>query len=282
MNYRHIYHAGNFADVFKHIVLVTLLQSLLGKEKAFCYLDTHAGTGLYDLNAEEAQKTKEFEFGIGRINQILKLHPENEIPPEINAYLKGIKFYNVHENSARFYPGSPSIARYFLRPQEKMILSELHPQDVNLLKQVFLNDKQVAIHQLDGYQALKAFLPPPERRGLILIDPPYEQENEMERIHAGLQIALKKWETGIYALWYPIKEKYLINNLHYLLKSLNTKKMILAELRLYSDEDSSHPLKGCGMAIINPPWQLDQRLNILLPWVWNALSQDKVGGIQIY
>jgi 23S rRNA (adenine2030-N6)-methyltransferase len=261
MNYRHVYHAGNFADVFKHVVLITILQSLLQKEKAFCYLETN-----------------EFNSGIEQIKRVTKLHTENEIPSEISHYLKVVECFS---DDSHFYPGSPSIASYFLRPQDRMILSELHPYDVGLLKQVFNNNKQVAVHQLDGYQALKAFLPPLERRGLVLIDPPYEQENELECIHVGLQTALKKWETGIYAIWYPVKEKYFINNMHYLLKSLNAKKMITAELCIYSDEDSSNPLKGCGMTIINSPWQLEKRLNILLPWLWHALSQEKAGGFQI-
>ena len=169
MNYRHSYHAGSFADIFKHVVLIALLQALQRKETPFCYIDTHAGIGCYDLHAKEAKKTQEYTSGIARIfNQSVKA------PAEVQAFLKAVQSVNPTESSEsevpRFYPGSPRITRYFLRPQDKMILSELHPQDAVILKQEFYSDKQVAVHEVDGYLGLKAFIPPKERRGLVLID----------------------------------------------------------------------------------------------------------------
>jgi 23S rRNA (adenine2030-N6)-methyltransferase len=287
MNYRHIYHAGNFADVFKHCVLIALLQALQRKEKGFCYLDTHAGSGRYDLRAAEAQKTGEFSAGIERI---LRQKIAGAVPAEISAYLAAIKSINSNphleqnKNPAEIfpsiYPGSPLIARHFLRPQDRMILAELHPHDAALLKKEFRNDKQTAAHQQDGYLALKAFVPPAEKRGLALIDPPYEQENESERIYAALQLALKHWATGIYAVWYPIKEQRLAHALQQQLTSLPAKEILYAELSIYP-EDTPLGLNGSGLAIINPPWQIEARLHQLLPWLWQALSPQKTGGFRI-
>lgn len=286
MNYRHIYHAGNFADVVKHIILVTLLQALQQKDKGFCYLDTHAGVGRYDLIGIEAQKTGEFNSGIARLYAQQLLNP----PAAVQAYLNAISVLNPNNASTdtlqirptlpRFYPGSPQIALPFLRPQDRMILSELHPQDAQQLKQEFVANTQVAVHQQDGYLALKAFLPPNERRGLVLIDPPYEQGDESVRIIAALQAALKRWETGIYAVWYPLKEKRFEQNFRQQLKSLNAKALLFAELSIYP-EDSPLGLNGSGMAILNPPWQLDTQLNLLLPWLWQVLSPEKMGGYRL-
>jgi 23S rRNA (adenine2030-N6)-methyltransferase len=268
VNYRHIYHAGNFADVFKHVILVALMQALVRKENPFCYLDTHAGIGCYDLQANAAQKTKEFETGISRILAA------NNLPSVVQDYLTCVKSFN------NFYPGSPCIARYFLRPQDKMILTELHAQDAQALKQEFKNDKQVAVHQQDGYQALKAFLPPKERRGLVLIDPPYEKTSEFEDLVTHLQTVLKRWSTGVYAIWYPLKDQASVKRFKYQLKENNIENILFAEFSIYP-EDAPVSLNGCGMAIINPPWQLDEELKILLPWLWKVLSPQSLGTYRI-
>lgn len=280
MNYRHSYHAGNFADVFKHVVLVALLQSLQRKETAYCYVDTHAGTGGYDLHGREAKKTQEYTSGIARI-----LKQKKNAPAEIQAYLAAVQSVNSMESNMkdtpRFYPGSPCIARHLLRSQDRMILMELHPEDVLLLKQEFSGDKQVAVHEEDGYLGLKAFIPPKEKRGLVLIDPPYEQQHEIDQITKTLKMALKRWETGIYAIWYPLKEKYFNQNFHRRLNFLKNEKVLFAELSIYP-EDSPITLNGSGMAIINPPWQLAEKLQVLLPWLWRALSPEKTGGFRIF
>lgn len=280
MNYRHIYHAGNFADVFKHIVLVTLLRALQIKEKGFCYIDTHSGIGRYDLHSIESQKTQEFSTGI---QQLLtqKTTAPGEIPDEVQAYLNAVNSINARESLApRFYPGSPLIARYFLRPQDKMILTELHPHDYALLKNEFFKDPQVVVQQQNGYLALKAYLPPRERRGLVFIDPPFEQDDEIYQIYAALQEALKRWATGIYAIWYPLKKKHLTLALYQQLKKLNAKEILIAELSLYA-ESSEISFNGCGMAIINPPWQLDTQLQFLTAWLWKTLSAEKKGGFRV-
>lgn len=277
MNYRHIYHAGSFADVFKHLVLVGLLQALHHKEKPFCYIDTHAGIGRYDLSSPAAQKTQEYSSGIAKITQQPVI-----ASPMLQAYLAAVSA--VNDSSAqlppRFYPGSPRIARHLLRPQDRMILSELHGDDIALLKQEFHGDKQVAVHQQDGYLALKAFLPPKEKRGLVLIDPPFEQSNELERICTALKSALKHWDTGIYAIWYPIKEKNFTQKLHQQLQLLPCKDILFVELSIYP-EDAPISLNGSGMAILNPPWQFDTQLKSVIPWLWQVLSPEKRGCFRI-
>lgn len=281
MNYRHLYHAGNFADVFKHIILIALTKSFLRKENAFCYLDTHAGIGKYDLSSEAAQKSKEYENGIVKI-----LQAEN--PPElVQDYLKCINTLadargsDLTEprpsGSGNFvYPGSPEIVKHFLRPQDRMILCELHAEDVKILKKNYPHNKQIAIHHQDGYQSLKALLPPKERRGLILIDPPYENTNEFSHIISALSQALKRFETGVYAIWYPIKDRDSIVRFHRELKATISRPMLISELMLYPDNLATH-LNGCGMLIINPPFQLDQQIEKILPWLWKTLSVNNQG-----
>lgn len=267
MNYRHAYHAGSFADVFKHIILVALTQSFLRKATPFCYLDTHAGMGCYDLFSKEAQKSKEFELGISKL--ILQKNP----PELIKDYLKCISKNNIAKNN---YPGSPLIVRHFLRPTDRMILSELHAKDYRHLKKCFADDKQVATHHQDAYLSLKAFLPPKERRGFVLIDPPYEKSDEYSQLLTALPDALHRWETGCYALWYPLKNQTVITRFLETLKKKIHHPILITELSIYPD-NTEFSLNGCGMLIINPPWQLDIELKQILPWIWQALSVDKQG-----
>lgn len=263
MNYRHIFHAGNFADVFKHIVLVLLTQSFFRKETAFCYLDTHAGIGSYDLSSAPAQKSKEYENGIKKLFQAKN-------PPElIREYLAAI-------TSHQQYPGSPELVKRLIRPQDRMILNELHPEDYETLKTHFAHNKQVAVHHQDGYQSLKAFLPPKEKRGLILIDPPYEKTNELTQLTSILQQTLKRFETGVYAIWFPIKHRHSIERFYQDLKNKISRPMLTCELSIYPENLATH-LNGCGMLIINPPFQIDQQLNTVLPWLWEQLSVNHQG-----
>lgn len=274
MNYRHNYHAGSFADVFKHIVLIALIQSLLQKEKPFCYLDTHAGAGRYDLSSEAAQKSREFDTGI------IQLLKQKHFPEEIESYLAAINAVNAEKKSLpQFYPGSPRIVRYLLRPQDSMILTELHPEEFATLKQEFRQDKQVAVHHQDGYQALKAFLPPSERRGLVFIDPSFEKSEEFKQIITGLKIALERWAAGIYAIWYPIKNRTEVNDFYRGLKTQFSKEILIIEFGIYAEDLPG--LTTCGMVIINPPWQLDRKFEKIIPWLWQALSPDKTGNLRI-
>lgn len=268
MNYRHIYHAGNFADVFKHTVLSLVLKSLHQKDSAFCYLETHAGAGRYDLSSAAAQKTGEFRDGIQRLWDIDPL-------PALADYLAAVRATNPGA-TLRYYPGSPAIAQCFLRPQDRMVLMERQPDECALLKAVFTDDRRVTVLAQDGYAGLKAHLPPKEKRGLVLIDPPYEANQEFEQVVAGLRIAHARWASGIYALWYPVKSRPPIERFHRALVASGIRKMLLAEFSPYP-EDSEFRLNGCGMVLVNPPWKLEETLRPVLPWLLTVLRQHPAG-----
>lgn len=275
MNYRHSYHSGNFADVFKHIIVTALTQAMLRKENAFCFLDTHAGTGSYDLLGVEAQKTKEFENGISKILQ------QPDAPQLIHDYLQVVHKLNHNGiDTLNYYPGSPYIVQNFLRPQDRMVLTELHETDAATLKQFFWHDKRIGVHHQDGYNALKAFLPPKERRGFVLIDPPYEKPDELMQMITVLSNALERWETGIFALWYPIKEYRSIERFHQAIKQRIKRPILITELSIFPENIATH-LNGSGMLIINPPWQLDTEIKSILPWLWETLSPNKQGRHEI-
>ncbi len=279
MNYRHGYHAGSFTDVFKHTILISLIKSLQQKNSAFCYLDTHAGAGCYDLWAEAAQKSNEFETGIAKVFNALN-------PPAlIKDYLSCVQAINAHfsdsaASSLRYYPGSPVIMRYFARQQDRLVLTELHPQEYQLLKKEFARTRQANVHLLDGYHGLKAFLPPKERRGLILIDPPYERPNELAYLTSMLAHALKRFATGVYAIWYPIKARSIIDQFYRSLKDNIKNPILITELSIYPEESPLH-LNGSGMAIVNPPWQIDDRISAFLPWLWQNLTIHHQGQFKI-
>lgn len=274
MNYHHAYHAGSATDVFKHIILTALIEHLQQKNTPFCYIDTHAGIGEYDLSSIYSQKTKEADNGI------LKLIQAQQPPQLVKEYLDVVHKINNQLAHAKFaslqyYPGSPMIARQLARPNDRIIACELHPEDYQLLKNVFMGDKQVAIHHLDGFTGLKAFLPPKERRGIILIDPPYEDTDEFNRIAKSLEPALKRFATGVYAIWYPIKEKQQVLRFHQSLQQYISQPISIVELCTYPDLPQH--LNGSGMAIINPPWQFNESITEILPWVWKALSINGQG-----
>lgn len=276
MNYRHIYHAGNFADVFKHVLLVSLIESLLQKEKPFCYVDTHAGLGFYDLHKRNAQKTREFAGGI------LKLWNADPtvLPKALTDYLHGVDVLNEAQGtSERYYPGSPTLVRNLLRPADRMILTELHAEDVLSLKQTFLHDKQVAVHHLDGYQALKAFLPPKPARGLVLIDPPFEKTDEFSQLVQQLQFATKRWATGIFAVWYPIKNSAEVTRFYRDLARSSMGDILCCEFYLPPSETTA--LQACGMVVINPPWQWEKAVEEILPALCDVLSAPGVGRLKV-
>lgn len=277
MNYRHIFHAGNFADVFKHAVLSLLLKSLHKKDTPFCYLDTHAGTGRYNLDSEAAGRTGEFREGIHRL---WKSRAEF---PELADYFSAISAMNPDmsaDSLPRVYPGSPRLARSFLRPRDRMVLLELQPDECAQLKGEFSGDRQVHVYPQDGYAGLKAFLPPKERRGLVLLDPPYEAADEYEQVVRGLRSACERWATGVYVLWYPIKDRPPLERFYRALVGTGIRKMLLAELCVYP-EDSTFRLSGCGMILVNPPWQLDEMLQGLVPRLFEVLRQDNAGRAEV-
>jgi 23S rRNA (adenine2030-N6)-methyltransferase len=274
MNYLHSYHAGNFCDVIKHICLVGLIESLTRKPTPYCYIDTHAGSGCYDLFSEFSAKTKEYENGIEKIIQ--REHPPLlvkiylDLVHAINNQLTGSKI-----SSLRYYPGSPMLARELLRPHDRIIACDLHPDEYQGLRKNFAGDTQMNIHHMDGFLGLKAFLPPKERRGLILIDPPYEDPDEFSHIARMLSIALKRFETGVYAIWFPIKEHNHVDKFYNSMKKDISNPVFIMELTIYP-EIPQH-LNGSGMAIINPPWQFDELMLHTMPWVQKALSINGQG-----
>ena len=275
MNYRHAYHAGNFADAFKHIVLVALIQAMSRKDTPFCFLDTHAGIGIYDLTDSAAKKSGEAKGGIE------KIYAADKLPVLVRDYLACVTQFNeLAPDQLRFYPGSPGFARRLMRSQDRIVLSELHEEDFHTLKNNFPHYKQVGIHHQDGYQALKAFLPPKERRGLILIDPPYEKPNELTTVVNALAEAVTRFATGVFALWYPIKDMRALEKLHNSFRNKLPHPMLITELCIYPETIGTQ-LNGCGMLIINPPWQLHETIKEILPWLWNVLSPNKQGRYNI-
>lgn len=274
MNYRHAYHAGNFADVLKHVVMIAIIQSMQRKDTAFCYLDTHAGMGYYDLQSEPTQKTKEYLGGIEKI--ISAEHP----PALIKTYLNCIHDINnqlSHANyaSLKYYPGSPLIANHLLRPQDRLIACELQPEQYGLLREAFIGNRQAAIHHTDGFLGLKAFLPPKEKRGLILIDPPFENPDEFTQLARHLPHALKRFESGVFAIWYPIKDLRQVERFYQALEQSISAPILSIDLTIYPDLPSH--LNGSGLAIINPPWQFKETIDGVLPWLWKALSINGQG-----
>lgn len=267
MNYRHAYHAGNAADVVKHAVLSMILERLNAKPAPYAVLDTHAGIGRYDLDGVEAQKTREADGGIRR------LLSAPDVPPALATYMDAVRGCpgNDAGRPLRFYPGSPRLARAMMREGDGLVLAELHPDDVRTLKQEFRDDPQTQIHHMDGWLALKAHLPPRQRRGLVLVDPPFEAPDEYERLSEGLRLAHRRWPTGIYALWYPVKDRAAVWRLHQALEDSGIPRILAAELT-WAPEDRVERMVGCGMAVVNPPWQLDDRLRETLPWLQERMS----------
>src|SRR5262245_2216551 len=247
MNYRHAYHAGNFADVVKHAVLALVIDYLKRKPAPFRIVDTHAGSGRYALDSEAAAKTREWEGGIGRL-----LGPSAPaLPAPVAAlmapYLDAVRAENDGK-ALRFYPGSPQIARRLMRAQDSLVLNELHPEEHARLKATVGSDRRVKVLALDGWLALKAQLPPRERRGVVLIDPPFEQDGELKRMAEGLAEGLERFATGVYLAWYPIKDPKPIAKLHRAVATIAGDKATCVELMLRRPVDPER-LNGCGLVI---------------------------------
>lgn len=276
MNYRHLYHAGCVADVMKHYVLTLLLQKLAEKETPFAVLDTHAGRGIYNLATSAAQKTREYAKGVGRLMQV-----KNPAPP-FAPYLALIRQLNQEQGQGphdfTYYPGSPYIARQYLRPQDRLLLSEWQTQECEALKEYFHRDRQVVVHHQDAYVALKALLPFPERRGLILIDPPFEEKDEFVQLTAALKTAYQKFATGMYAVWYPIKADSYLDIFYKKMHALGIEKMQVVEF-LLQPRETKVQLNGCGMLFINPPWQLAQTLPKQLELLLDYLGKREQGKV---
>ncbi|TAN07359.1 MAG: 23S rRNA (adenine(2030)-N(6))-methyltransferase RlmJ [Rhodanobacteraceae bacterium] len=274
MNYRHAFHAGNFADVFKHAILLALLDALTAKDKPLCYFDTHAGRGEYALDDEEARKTGEWRDGIER------LFDNADLPAPLRRYVDAIRACNPG-GRLRVYPGSPLLAAHALRENDRLLLCELQPEEAAALRANFRDDRRVHVHARDGYAALHALLPPAEKRGLVLLDPPFEaQEGEFAAIEAALAKAHARWPTGVYAVWYPIKSHRSIAPFHRYMANGPFEKVLVAEL-LVQPDDSPLRLNGCGMLIANPPWKLDATLTVLLRALADTLAQSSAAATRL-
>ncbi|SDB10383.1 23S rRNA (adenine(2030)-N(6))-methyltransferase RlmJ [Belnapia rosea] len=264
MNYRHAFHAGNFADCMKHALLVALLRALAAKPAPFRVLDTHAGIGTYDLAAPEAGRTGEAGRGILRLLDI-------EDGP-LADYLDLVRAAGA---PAR-YPGSPALTRALLRPQDHLAACELHPEDHAALRAHFRRDAQVSIHRRDGWEALRALTPFPERRGLVLVDPPFEQEGEFDRMAAGIALVAHRFRAAIQACWYPIKHRAPVRAFHTALQDSGTRDLIAVELWLREPTDPQR-LNGCGLLIANPPWHFEDQAAAILPALLDRLGQGEPG-----
>lgn len=271
--YRHNFHAGNYADVVKHITLTALLQALQQKPKPFYLQDSHGGIGIYDLTSDESQKNSEYLSGISRLWQA-----ENP-PAAVQTYLNIVRSFNSG-GELRHYPGSPRLGHALLRADDRMVITELNSADCELLKEEFKRERQVTVHQQDAYQGIKAYLPPTERRGVVLIDPAYERKDEYERLIRGLQQGYRRWPTGIYAIWYPLMSSATRERWLSALKESGIRKIVTAELTI-KPLQAEKTLCGSGMIIINPPWQLDQQLKNELEWLWPLLSETREGGVNV-
>lgn len=276
MNYRHHYHAGNFADVVKHVLLLGLLEGLSRKDTPLCYVDTHAGLGLYDLGASEAQRTLEFKTGLSRV----KAAPAAGMPAWVADYQKAVTALQA-ERGGFWYPGSPWLALHRLRPQDRAVLMELHPDDAGTLRQNFARESRVAVHQRDAYEGLTALIPPKEKRGLVLIDPPYETErDDYAPVVELLQKAHAKWPTGVYAAWFPIKDHHAITRFYRRLRNSGIPKMLTTELNVLPP-DNSLGLNGSGLIVVNPPWQFAEEALRVLKWLKPVLTEHPQASLKL-
>lgn len=276
MNYRHAYHAGNFADVLKHTVLTLLIEYLKRKEKPFRVIDTHAGIGLYDLSSDEAQRTGEWLCGIGALRNA-KL---NEQEASIVSHLFGAVESVNAEDELKFYPGSPVVTRHLLRKQDRLTAIELHPEDVETLRGQFEGDFQTRVIELDGWLALGAHLPPKEKRGIVLVDPPFEKEGEFDRLLSGLHKAHKRWPGGIYALWYPIKNLKEVAAFRKGLMESGIPDILDVTLEV-SPVLPDMKLSATGMIVVNPPYVLQKQLKLILPAFARILGEAGKGRYSI-
>lgn len=266
LSYRHAFHAGNFADVLKHLVQVEILLYLQQKDKPFVYIDTHAGAGIYSLSSAEAEKTAEYHNGIGAIAKLNW--------PELNNYVQLVGNINRQHKKHNLYPGSPAIAQHLLREQDRAILYELHPNDFKHLQNNMQGDSRVKVHNQDGFQGLLSSLPPQIKRGLVLIDPPYEIKTDYQTVVDTLTKAYRKFATGTYALWYPVVERERIDLLERQLKDSCIKNIQLFELGLSADT-AGRGMTSAGMIVINPPWTLADKLAALLPKLAKQLGKEQ-------
>ncbi len=283
MNYRHAFHAGNFADVLKHAVLALCFEHLKAKSKPFRYVDTHSGIGLYDLTSDQARRSPEFEDGIKRVMAADK-------PDDVAAVLKPLLDAVTDSNPSEAlttYPGSPQVAAALLRDTDRIQLCELHPEDARSLDQRYAKDRRVKVEARDGYKAVGAILPPVEKRGLVLIDPPFEHRDEMAFMAEAAMNAINRWPTGTYIFWRPLKdlwaqERFDVGLAEWLIaeKQIEPEKILRADLWV-RELETEGKLAGAGVVVVNPPYTLEDNLVTLLPWLCETLKQGDGAGWRV-
>lgn len=281
MNYRHHFHAGNFADVLKHALLVRLVRALQRKEKGILYLDTHAGRGRYDLAAAAAgdslARRPEWPEGVGRLWSL----PEEQVAAELAEYLALVRDFDRRAGNLagapRFYPGSPSLVQRLARPVDRLVLCELHPAECGALRAEFAALPRVVVQAEDGYAALRALLPPPERRALVLIDPPFEAADEFARLASALAEGLRRFPSGTYAVWYPLTARAKVDEFLTAVRNLTPPPTLAVELEV-AGADAAIKLKGCGLLVLNPPWQFDREAGAIARTLATRLAQAPGGG----
>jgi len=268
LSYRHAFHAGNFADVLKHSVLTLVLDYMTHKDKGFSYIDSHAGAGIYKLSDDYAQKTAEYKNGIEKlINQV-------DLPESLAQYIELIKTINLKETDNEqlsIYPGSPGIAQALLRRQDNAHLFDLHPTDINLLTEFCQRWKKSFVKQSDGYQGVLALIPPPSRRGVVLIDPPYELKEDYFKAVQTIIKAYQKFSTGTYILWYPVVKRRLVADMVQNFINSAIKNVLQVEFCLSADTEE-YGMTGTGLFIVNPPWQLTKQMDQILPYLQKTLG----------
>ncbi|MGH1370769.1 MAG: 23S rRNA (adenine(2030)-N(6))-methyltransferase RlmJ [Cellvibrionaceae bacterium] len=264
LSYRHSFHAGNFADVIKHIVLIEILESLRKKDKPFEYVDTHSGAGLFNLKSNDALKLEEHNTGIGKLDA--------KQFPELQSYFDVVDACSTSAKTS-VYPGSPAIAQHYLRPQDRGWMFELHPKDFQSLSRNMKKSKKIRVTCDDGLKGLVSLLPLTSRRGLILIDPSYEVKSEYDQVIKALESAYQRFSTGIYAIWYPVVDRNTIERMEAKLIRSGIKNIQRFELGI-SPDSQERGMTSSGMFVINPPWKLKETLSALLPKLAQTLKQD--------
>ncbi len=274
MNYRHAYHAGNFADVVKHVALIAVLDHLGRKASPYFYLDSHAGRGSYLLTAAETARAGEYRAGVLRVLEAAAP------PPAAARYLDLVRELGLEGSLLVAYPGSPRIALACMRLEDRAALVESQPREAEALRAELRGDHRAAVHERDGYEALLGLVPPREKRGLVLVDPPYEQPDEFDRVFQSLCAALRLWPAGIFMAWYPIKHGGAAGRFLARMQASGIRRQLQVELSVQR-EDTPVGLNGGGLLIVNPPWQLDERLTVALSWLHARLAPDGRGRARV-
>jgi len=270
MNYRHAFHAGNHADVLKHLVLSRILALMAKKDAPYAYLDSHAGIGLYDLRGDQASRTGEWLEGIQRVWQA------DDVPALFDDYLGVIRALNP-DGQLRYYPGSPEVARELSREQDRLQLNEKHPEDGLLLKANMKYDRRVAVHLGEGWHVPRALLPTEQKRAVLLIDPPFEQADELQRCAQAMKESIARMRQAVVAIWYPIKDQRQLKRFYQDLQGTGAPKLLRIELLVHAADNADVGLNGSGLAIANPPWGLEDELRAVLPWLGQNLGQTQGG-----